>query len=188
MTRLPTPAASKDFTRAGRGEPFEHLITMANAQYAAKGIACVHKVPTAWVPIRRGAEFVAAKVTEKASVDFLGAYRGRPIAFDAKEESGRRISWSRVEPHQAAFMDNWTAAGGVSFVLVWFKGQAGGSERFVLVPWWAWRRGMNGPKVRGSASLLVTDAAEEWEVWLGRGRVMLDYLATLGRIVSGVAS
>lgn len=43
---------AKDPRFANRGRDFEELIELSNRQYAHQGLAMVHKVPTAWKPIR----------------------------------------------------------------------------------------------------------------------------------------
>ena len=87
----------KAWGQANRGRPFEQLIEMANTQYRNKKIAVIHKVPTAWIPLRDGrGRIVSAKVEEKAAVDFLGTYCGQSLAFDAKHCSDERIRWDRL--------------------------------------------------------------------------------------------
>lgn len=159
-------------TQANRGRPLEELVIMANRQYRTQRQAVIHKVPTAWIPLRdaRG-QVVNAKVEEKAAVDFLGVYRGRPLAFDAKHCSGDRIRWDRVEDHQAQFLEDWTRDGGIGFILVGF-----GMERFFVIPWAVWRERLLAWKYEGGqASILLKQMPPDWEVRLGN-RVALDYL------------
>jgi len=158
--------------QANRGRPLEELIIMANRQYRAQRRAVIHKVPTAWIPLRdsRG-RIVTAKVEEKAAVDFLGTYRGHSLAFDAKHCSGDRIRWDRLEDHQAQFLEDWARDGGIGFVLVGF-----GMERFFVIPWTAWRKGLLAWKYEGGrASISLKQMSPEWEVKSGN-RVVLDYL------------
>ena len=37
---------------ANRGRPFEDLLNLAHSRYQADGQACVHKVPTEFLPLR----------------------------------------------------------------------------------------------------------------------------------------
>lgn len=164
--------------QANRGRPLEELIIMANHQYRAQRRAVIHKVPTAWIPLRdsRG-RVVNAKVEEKAAVDFLGTYRGRSLAFDAKHCSGDRIRWDRLEDHQAQFLEDWTRDGGIGFVLVGF-----GMQRFFVVPWEVWRKGTLAWKYDGGqASISLKHMSHDWEVGLGN-RVALDYLGVVDRL------
>ncbi|HHW14677.1 MAG TPA: recombinase, partial [Firmicutes bacterium] len=87
-------------SRANRGRTLELMVEWQNASYRSQGLAVVHKVPTAWLPLRDGdGRIRSAKVERKAAVDFLGVYRGQAIAFDAKHCSADRVRWDRVEPH-----------------------------------------------------------------------------------------
>lgn len=112
--------------QANRGRALEELICRANAAYRARGLAVIHKVPTAWLPIRdnRG-RVVSAKVEEKAVVDFMGLVKTPggplPLAFDAKEISkGNRWPLSRLEEHQFGFLRDFAACDGLSFILLGF--------------------------------------------------------------------
>ncbi|MDI6872125.1 MAG: Holliday junction resolvase RecU [Bacillota bacterium] len=169
--------------RANRGRSFEELIELANAQYRARGVAVVHKVPTAWLPLRDGEGRIrSAKVEQKAAVDFLGTYRGRPIAFDAKHCSADRVRWDRVEPHQAEFLTDWMNGGGVSFILVGFQ-----MSRFFLVPWGAWLRALTDQAKSRRASIGWRELAAEhpeWQIPMG-GHVVLDYLVVIDRLIAG---
>ncbi|ABB15312.1 prophage LambdaCh01, recombination protein U [Carboxydothermus hydrogenoformans Z-2901] len=154
---------------------------MANRQYRAQRRAVIHKVPTAWIPLRdsRG-RIVTAKVEEKAAVDFLGTYRGRSLAFDAKHCAGERIRWDRVEDHQAQFLEDWTRDGGISFILVGFN-----MSRFFVVPWEFWRDGIFRWKYEeGPASISIKQMCPEWETRLG-GRATPDYLAVVDKLWFG---
>lgn len=168
-------------SQANRGRPFEKLITLANTQYRNKGIAVIHKVPTAWLPLRNNqGRIVSAKVEEKAAVDFLGTYRGHSLAFDAKHCSQDRIRWDRLEDHQAQFTEDWTRDGGIGFILVGFK-----MERFFVVPWEFWKEKMFAWKYeKGAASISVKQMLPEWEVSLG-GRAVLDYLTVVDNLWLG---
>lgn len=161
-------------THANRGLALEELIIHMNIIYRQKGIAMIHKVPTAWLPIRDGrGKIVTAKVDKKASVDFLGVHLGQALAFDAKYTGGNRIRWDRLADHQREFLDSWTAAGGISFILVGF-----GLRNIYTVPWEWWRRGYEARQDgEGMASFTAQDLAPEWRVEVGR--VPLDYLAVV---------
>ncbi|MGB9813509.1 MAG: Holliday junction resolvase RecU [Thermovenabulum sp.] len=165
-------------SHANRGRLLEDLIIMANRQYRAQGRAIIHKIPTAWMPLRDGrGRIVNAKVEEKAAVDFLGAYKGRPIAFDAKHTYEERIRWDRIEPHQAEFLKEWQQTGGISFVLLGYS-----MERFFVVPWDYWEEGMRAwVYKKGEASISINQMKPEWEVKQKWG-VVLDYLEVVDRV------
>jgi recombination protein U len=118
---------------ANKGRAFEDLIEFANAQYRRQSIAVVGKQNTKFLPIRNGqGQLVSAKVEEKATVDYLGRYRNIPVAVEAKHTEGTRIAFSRVEPHQADYMDDFCKDdGAIGIVLVSFSLNAGS----YAVPW-----------------------------------------------------
>lgn len=145
--------------QASRGRALEELIERANAAYRAGRIAVIHKVPTAWVPLRDcTGRIAAAKVEQKAAVDFIGHILlpggPLPIAFDAKEvASGRRWPLARLEEHQYEYLADCAATGAFAFVLIAFW-QA---ESFFVLSfavleerWNAWRTG-------GPASVAAAD-------------------------------
>lgn len=169
----------KDPRYANRGRTFEELIELANDQYKTQEVAVIHKVPTAWLPIRNASgRIISAKVEKKASVDFLGNYRGRPIAFDAKHTDALRIRWDRVEPHQAEFLTSWDIQpGSIAFVLVEF-----GDLSCSVVPWREWRKGLENREqgVSGAAASVSRDDPIMALGRVGRGNrfgVVLDYLS-----------
>lgn len=162
--------------RGNRGRALEELIEKINAIYRQKNIALIHKVPTAWIPIRnRQGKIVTAKVDRKASVDFLGVYDKCAVAFDAKYTGQRRMRWDRLAPHQMEFLAAWERAGGVGFVVVGF-----GLENLYVVPWRWWQEGYDKWQAREDmASFCADDMATGWSV--RPGRVPLDYLASVGK-------
>lgn len=94
-----------------------------NDMYKARGKAIITKVPTEWIPIRQGGKIVTAKVEHRSIVDFLGSYKGQSLAFDVKESLSKdRIRWDEVKEHQQDFLDRHYKTGGISFVMVGFKG------------------------------------------------------------------
>lgn len=108
-------------SHANRGKSFETIIEKINAMYRTQGIAVIHKVPTEWIPIRRFNRIVSAKVTRKASVDFMGVAEGIPIAFDTKDCIQTKWITSNLHDHQRIFLTDWISAGGIGFVLLRLK-------------------------------------------------------------------
>lgn len=168
--------------QANRGRPLETLVEVANAQYRGRKMAVIHKVPTAWMPLRDGetGKITSAKVEAKAAVDFLGAYNARAIAFDAKHAAGHRIRWDRLEAHQAQFLQDWVTVGGLGYVLVSFD-----LRRSFLVPWWFWAAGLAVWREGGPASIAADDIPAEYEVKRTARRVTLDYLAVVDGLAEG---
>lgn len=173
-------------TCSNRGRGFEEIVEYANYAYTIKGIAVVHKVPTEWIPLRNEKGTIAsAKVNKKAAVDFLGAYRSRPIAFDAKETRNPRIRFDRVEPHQQEFLDRWShsTVGGISFVLVNFLLE----NTTYVFPWELWNRALIAHQMdkKQPATLHIRDA-DKFGGLLVTSSVAnpLDYLAAVDRITA----
>ena len=162
--------------QANRGRALEELIELANNQYLVQGRAVIHKVPTEWIPVRDGTGKIrTAKVERKAAVDFIGAYGGQPIAFDAKETRADRIRWDRVELHQQKFLECWHRAGGIAFVIVGFMAR----ERFFVVPWPVWRRGLERWRdERGPASVSYLEFVD----WGCEAPSVLEYLSVVDKV------
>lgn len=189
----------KDASKANRGRPFEELIASAHKRYQMSGLAVVHKVPTAFLPIRdqRG-KIVGCKVEEKSCVDYLGRYRNIAVAVEAKHTQEKRIAFDQVEDHQAAFMDDWTTnPGAVGIVIVSFR-----MSRFFAIPWPFWAAAREQAKAtaprRKPPSVSVTYCGEHWNTptshsaapddllpeWEYRpgGKYLLPYLDTIERL------
>ena len=125
----------KDFRYANRGAPLEEFIRYANARYEKDRIAVIEKLPTEFIPIRNSSgKICSAKVDHKSKVDFIGRYKSYPIAIEAKNSKTDAIRFDRVEPHQADYMDKFTAQPGtIGLVLISFD-----LKRFYAVPWAFW--------------------------------------------------
>lgn len=191
-------------SQANRGKPFEDFLKFVHQRYQQTGIACIHKVPTEFIPIRDAhGKICSCKVEEKSCVDYLGRYKDTPVAVEAKHEESERIAFDRVEPHQSNYMDDYTRdPAAVGIVIVSF-----GLRRFFAVPWifWktareAWIRKPN-PKARkceqitveahgykwtttGKASASAVDFLPEWEIKPG-GATGLSYLEIIDRMKGG---
>ncbi|MBC7342549.1 MAG: Holliday junction resolvase RecU [Clostridia bacterium] len=108
--------------QANRGRALEEMVELTLDLYRKEGIAVVHKIPTPWVVRRKGGLITGAFPAKKSSVDFFGVWRGRAVAFDAKETSEKsRFPLKSVPDHQMAFLSDWKEAGGIAGVLVWFR-------------------------------------------------------------------
>ncbi len=149
---------------ANRGTALEDLVARANVLYRSRRAAVIHKVPTAWLPIRGpGGKIVSAKVDRKASVDFIGHVLlpggPLPVAFDVKEVSkGSRWPLSRLEEHQYEYLRDSALTGAFSFVLIGFWE----SRKFFILPfaelesrWAAWKAGTGPASVKAGESGLV---------------------------------
>ena len=101
---------------ANRGMDFESLINVSNEYYMTKGVAAIVKIPTEFIPLREGGQIRTVKVTRKSICDYLGEYKGRPIAFEAKTTTKDFIYKRIVKDNQSGFLEKWASLGGVSFL------------------------------------------------------------------------
>lgn len=107
-------------------QAFEKEVQRANERYARMGVAQVFHAPTPMMPVGSEGDgiFRARFVRRNRSVDFVGVLnRGRAVAFDAKESSGRKwvTDEEHVPKHQVDFLRKWAERGGVAFFLVRFR-------------------------------------------------------------------
>lgn len=148
-------------SHANRGQPFEDFLEFVHTRYQTTGTACVHKVPTEFIPLRDGTGRVCSvKVERKSCVDYLGRYKGTPVAVEAKHTENDRILFSRVEPHQAEYMDEFCKdPEAVGIVLVSFK-----LQRFFAVPWQFWKAARDAWETsRSKTKIPVKAYGWEWE-------------------------
>ena len=112
----------KNLAYANKGQAFENLLIRSAAAYRLKNQAVIDKIPTSWIVQRAGKRIISAFPEKKSGVDFMGIVAtGRPIAIEAKSTSERtRLPLSMIEPHQAAFLQQFHMLGGIAFVLIEF--------------------------------------------------------------------
>lgn len=122
----------KNRSYANRGSTFEEYIKYANKRYKSSGLAFIEKQHTEFIPIRdRNGRICSVKVEHKATFDFLGRYKGHPIAIEAKNTNEKFIRFDRIEWNQAEDMNDFTSEEGtIGLVLLSFN-----LEKFYAVPW-----------------------------------------------------
>lgn len=164
-----------------RGMSFESLIEYANNRYKQIGRAIVEKQHTLCKPLRNGmGHIVSAKYEVKATVDFMGRYGQRPIAFEAKHCSVDRIDLKRVEVHQCEFLRKWTADGcGIGFVMISFQ-----LSDFYIIPWSYWQAALDAREQRKGAAVIMEPMKTEWYI-SGRASIQKDELPDEWRITIG---
>ncbi len=147
-------------SHANRGRAFEDIINLVHSDYQRRGIACIHKVPTEFLPLRNAnGKINNCKVEHKSCVDYLGRYKEVPVAIEAKHTEGKRIDFSRVEPHQAQYLNDWDSnSKAMALVLVSF-----GMQDFYAIPWVFWRAGMeNWQKSKGKNPVTINSYGWTW--------------------------
>ncbi|CAK7083231.1 Holliday junction resolvase RecU [Tissierella sp.] len=160
-----------------KGDMFEELINRSNIVYKRKEIALVQKVSTPMKPIRRGKEIVSAYYEEKSTLDYIGLYKGVPIAFDAKEtKEENRFPLNNIQEHQIEFMENWYKHGGIAFLLVNFTKL----EKVFRLDWWIlswyWKKYQENKGKRGFGSISLDEFESSCKKLKSRDGIMLDYL------------
>ena len=105
-----------------RGMDLEEKLENLHKEYKYTEKAVVQKIPT---PVKvlnmAGGKIRNGYYAEKSTVDYLGTYQGRAIAFEAKETSVEtRFDLSNMKDHQFYFLDHWQNQGAISFVIVSF--------------------------------------------------------------------
>jgi recombination protein U len=165
-------------SHANRGMGLEQLIDMSNQQYRIRKLAVIQKVPT---PVKRTKkrlrgmepyEFIA--VYEKDStVDYIGNYDGKPVAFEAKQCAEKtRFPLDKVQEHQVKWMKENIDLGGVSFLII----ELTELKRIHRVPFEDFYEFWILAREGGRQSIPIA-AFDAWnEVKSSRG-IVLDYLA-----------
>jgi len=131
----------------------------SNDYYRNNNIGVIHKVPSEWLPLRKDKKIISAKITKKASVDFLGHIQTKngplPLAFDVKEvSSGDRWYLIQLKPHQFKYLSDSFHTGAFAFILIGFWEM----QKFFILPfsglekrWMAWK------KKEGPASIKIPE-------------------------------
>jgi len=166
---------------ANRGQDLEDMIETTNQIYLRQGRALVQKIPTPVKVLNTNSK--TGKITgfyeKKSTVDYIGAYQGVPIAFDAKETSVEtRFDLSNVKDHQYTFLASHVANGGIGFLIVWFKEQ----DEFYYLPYELldeyWQNKLNG----GRKSIPYEEIASE-EYRIHSQQVPVDYLSVVEKVI-----
>ncbi len=111
-------------SRGLRGSTFEEIINFTNERYRQEGLALFQKIPTPITPVRMDAEtktIALAYFEKQSTIDYIGVAQGVPVAFDAKETAGKSLPLQNIHAHQMAFMEEFKAQRGLSFLLVHFS-------------------------------------------------------------------
>lgn len=117
------------------GKRFEERLNRTFDYYRKTGAASIIKTPEPMRPLQNlGKGRFIACFTEKAQADYEGTIKGgRTVIYEAKYTASDRMTYDRVRPHQAAYMNEKSALGARCYVIAGFK-----SEAVYLFPWSAW--------------------------------------------------
>jgi recombination protein U len=122
-------------SHAGRGSGLEALLNLAHQLYRARELAWIEHNHVAGIWRGRGAgrKPVFTPVSRQSAPDYYGCFRGRFLAFDAKEIRGRS-AWrlDKRYAHQLERLQAIAAARGVA----WFAVERIGSGQLWLLRIW----------------------------------------------------
>lgn len=106
--RIPTQPKAR---KGNLGKAFQDLVQVATDTYVARGELIAVQVPTEVIVVRgSNGQIVSAKYPKerRGKVDFVGLWRGRGIAFDAKTTKQRtRFPLGNIEESQVWFLEHW---------------------------------------------------------------------------------
>lgn len=170
-------------THANRGEWLEEAVEETNKEYVRLGKALVQKIAT---PVKvLNINQTTGRITngfyeKKSTVDYIGVWNGKPLAFDAKEtQVETRFDLSNVKEHQYLFLTSWHCNGGVAFLIIHFTTL----EETYYLPYETldkyWQDMLGG----GRKSIPYDVVAKpEYRIKQGLGMELIDYLSALEEI------
>ena len=119
---------AKKSSHANRGKDFEKLIESKCKEYKKNNIAIIEKIPTDWVvirkydPIKKISNIAMAYPREQSICDYLGSYKGKAIALEAKKTDNKTsFPFSNIKEHQINFLKQWCDNGSLGYYIIWFK-------------------------------------------------------------------
>ena len=121
---LPHRVANKKISHANRGKSFEQLIEQSNKAYEFQEVALVQKIPNEWIIQRdwKTRAITKAFPSGKSTVDYIGVYQGRGVAFEAKSTVNKTsFPLSNIKPHQIKYLESFAAHKGIAFYLINFS-------------------------------------------------------------------
>jgi recombination protein U len=124
VAKKKTTTKKKSVSHKNRGLKFEKLIEDKCEELQEKEIALIHKVPTAW-QVTRGAfgKIVNAfPIAESKFVDFVGIFKNKAIAIEAKEtKEEKRFPFANIKASQIRFLNLWVKLGGLGYYIIRFE-------------------------------------------------------------------
>ncbi len=161
-------------SRGLRGSLLEDMINRSNEVYREKKLALIQKIPTPITPVKMDKEtrhITLAYFDQKSTVDYIGSVQGVPVCFDAKECTSDTFSLQNVHAHQIAFMEEFEAQGGISFLIIYFTGR----DEVFYVPFAEIKRFWQRKEEGGRKSFRFVEMEQSIRLHQGRG-VLIPYL------------
>ena len=116
--------------RGVRGAWLEKAVQASLDVYAKLGACCVQRIATP-----AGLDAHGRFYRERSTVDYVGVWKGKAVAFDAKATRAASLPHENVHRHQREFLQAFHKAGGVAGLLVAFEGR-GARSFFVDITWY----------------------------------------------------
>ena len=111
----------KNRAMANKGKASESLLDRVNAQYLAKGIADIRKLPTPVHIMKVTGSKVEGIRLKGYLVDYIGVCGGAAVAFDMKECKAASFPLQNIERHQFDMLKSWHEKGAQSFLIVYME-------------------------------------------------------------------
>lgn len=163
------------------GKSLEHLINLTNQQYANKGLAYVHNIPTPVNIIKASGNKVIGHKAAGQFVDYIGVSNGLAIAFDAKQTRGKSLPLSNIPHHQVSFLEKWSSQGAFTFLLVEFVEV----NKIYMVTNEQLQHFIKKRNDGGRKSIPLKYVEDNCEVVTSKNGVLLDYLHTINKLREG---
>ena len=166
-------------SHANRGMGFENMIDETNEMYSNQELAVINKRPT---PVKvtksKNGKVLAGYFEKSSTVDYDGVYDGRAIMFEAKSiKELSRFDLSNLQDHQYDYLNKCHRARAIAFVLIDFTKQ----RKIYLLPFETLKSYVERAKNGGRKSIPLDDF-DIYGYEVERGRVPVDYLATVNKI------
>ncbi|WLP85340.1 Holliday junction resolvase RecU [Mycoplasma seminis] len=108
-----------------RGMFLESVINQSIKYYWENNIAFIEKkaVPTSFSDLKNIShnKFKASITLLKSTVDYIGMYQGKFVAFEAKSTNEKSLDLSNFRLHQLQYLSLINSQGGIAFVIVYFS-------------------------------------------------------------------
>lgn len=111
-----------------RGMDFEEAINLTNEYYRRENTAIIYKKPTPIKVVKitneggKKGKIIEAYYERPSTTDYNGIYRGKYIDFEAKETLNKTsFPMNNIYLHQIDHLSKIKEAGGLSFLIVYFK-------------------------------------------------------------------
>ena len=111
-------------SRGLRGSTLEEFLNRTNEKYLEQGLALIQKIPTPITPVQIDKEhrhITLAYFDQRSTVDYIGAVRGIPVCFDAKECNTDTFPLQNIHEHQVNFMEEFEKQDGIAFLIIYYS-------------------------------------------------------------------